>query len=236
MEYLHDPIGLAISDYAANKVTPDIIVHSDLCDDDVMPVPYLFRLYENMPPIEKKALDMCKGHILDVGAGAGCHTKYLLNKKLSVTAIDTSPGAITYLKTQGIDSIQTDFLNYNSQQHDTILMLMNGIGIAGSVKHLPAFLTHAKTLLTPNGQILLDSTDISYMYVDDEGGTWMDLASAYYGEMQFQMTYKNSKSNWFPWLYIDYEKLSEIALSAGFKTELIVSSENDQFLAKLTSI
>jgi 2-polyprenyl-3-methyl-5-hydroxy-6-metoxy-1,4-benzoquinol methylase len=234
MTYSNDPIGLAISDYVCNNVNEDIIVHSDLCDDDILPVPYLFRAYENMPPIEKKALDLCSGRILDVGAGAGCHAQHLLSKGYLIETIDTSIGAVNYLKSKGIKSVNTDFLSFKTKGFDTILMLMNGIGIAGSLKQLPTFLNHAKTLLNPGGQILCDSTDINYMYVDDEGGTWMDLASDYHGEMQFQMVYKHAKSEWFPWLYVDFEKLSEIAEQIGFNIELMESSENDHFLAKLT--
>ena len=234
MEFEKDPIGQAIFDFVSQKDTPDIIVHSDLCDDDFMPVPYLFRSFENMPPIEKKALDLCQGKTLDIGAGAGCHSLYLFKKGMDVTAIDSSPGSIKYLNSQGIKSICTSFLNFQSEKFDTLLLLMNGIGIAGNLKALPTFLLHAKTLLKDDGQILCDSTDISYMYIDEEGGTWMDLASEYYGEMQFQMTYKESKTDWFPWLYIDFSTLEKIAVQVGLKAEKITESENDQFLAKLT--
>lgn len=234
MTFDKDPIGLAISDYRNKIDTPDIIVHSDLCDDDFMPVAYLFRSYSNMPPIEKKALDLCFGKILDVGAGAGCHSEYLLDKKFNIKAIDSSKGSIDFIASKGIQSTCINFLNFSEDQFDTILLLMNGIGIAGSLNNLPAFLNHAKTLLKPGGQLLCDSTDINYMYLDDEGGTWMDLASEYYGEMQFQMVYKHIKSDWFPWLYIDFNTLKTISKSVGLDAELIISSENDQYLAKLT--
>ncbi len=236
MNFVKDPIGLAISDFTQKKENPDITVKSDLCEDDYMPVPYLFRSYENMPPIEKKALDLCIGEVLDVGAGAGCHSIYLYNKGLNIKAIDSSEGAVQYLRTKNIDSECKTFLDYKKNRFDTILLLMNGIGIAGSLKKLPSFLDHAKTLLKPGGQILCDSTDINYMYLDEEGGTWMDLASEYYGEMQFKMIYKNAETDWFPWLYIDFETLKSTAQKVGLKTEMKLSSENDQFLAKLTLI
>ncbi|MFK8045978.1 MAG: class I SAM-dependent methyltransferase [Crocinitomicaceae bacterium] len=236
MSFEKDPLGFAISDFINKEETPDIIVHSDLCDDDTMPVPYLFRTFENMPPIEKKALSLCKGLVLDVGAGAGCHTLHLKNQNFAVKAIDTSHGVIEYLKSTKIDCDCIDFLSYKSSKFDTILMLMNGIGIAGDLESLEPFLHHAKSLMKPGGQILCDSTDISYMYIDDEGAKWMDLASNYYGEMQFQMTYKTAKTDWFPWLYIDFKTLETKAKNVGLKAEMIVDSENDQFLAKLTEI
>lgn len=236
MTFEKDPIGFAIHDFLQKKEVPDIIVHSDLCDDDLMPVPYLFRSYDNMPPIEKKALNLCHGTILDIGAGAGCHSIHLKKKGLSVKSIDTSKGSIDYLLSLGLDALLGDFLSFNQKKFDTLLLLMNGIGIAGSISRLPLFLEHAKSLLNPGGQILCDSTDIAYMYVDDEGAKWMDLASEYYGEMQFQMNYKDIKTDWFPWLYIDFNTLSEMAEKIGFHTEMIIDSENDQYLAKLTLI
>ncbi|MFK8037175.1 MAG: class I SAM-dependent methyltransferase [Crocinitomicaceae bacterium] len=234
MAFENDPIGFAINDFVEKNEVPDIIVHSDLCDDDLMPVPYLFRTYDNMPPIEKMALDLCHGKVLDIGAGAGCHSIHLQNKGLKVTSIDSSKGSVDYLLSKNINAKHIDFLSFKEKEFDTLLLLMNGIGIAQSLNQLPIFLSHAKQLLNQTGQILFDSTDIAYMYIDDEGAKWMDLASEYYGEMQFQMDYKNVKTDWFPWLYIDFKTLSKIAEKTGFKSEMILNSENDQYLAKLT--
>lgn len=231
-----DPIGKAIHEFEKKEKLEDIIVHSDLCEDDFMSVPYLFRSYEEMPPIEKMALDLCKGTILDVGSGAGCHSKYLVKQKMDVTAIDTSAGAINHLTTSKIKALNIDFFQLKEVKYDTILMLMNGIGIAGKLDKLSHFLAHAKSLLNHNGQIICDSTDIQYLYEDEEGGTWIDLNSNYYGEMEFQMTYKNVKSDWFDWLYVDFDTLTKVAEKIGLKTEKLVDSENNQYLVKLTSI
>ena len=171
-----------------------------------------------MPPIEKKALQLCKGKILDVGAAAGCHSKWLTENNHKVLAIDTSKGAIEYLESQNIPCTEIDFHLHSNQTYDTILLLMNGIGIAGKLHRLEPFLMHAKTLLNTGGQIICDSTDIQYLYEDDEGGRWIDLNSAYYGEMEFQMEYKSVKSDWFPWLYIDFETLQQKCDNVGMKS------------------
>jgi 2-polyprenyl-3-methyl-5-hydroxy-6-metoxy-1,4-benzoquinol methylase len=91
----HDPIGLAIQDYIKTKKPADIIVTADLCDDDIIPVEVLFRTYEEMPALEQKAMSMCCGKILDVGAGAGPHSIYLSELGHEIQAIDTSPGAVS---------------------------------------------------------------------------------------------------------------------------------------------
>lgn len=49
-----DPVGKAILDYSKSRKPADIIVHSDLCEDDIIPVEVLFRSYKEMPDLEKK--------------------------------------------------------------------------------------------------------------------------------------------------------------------------------------
>ena len=233
-EFLNDPIGKAISDFKNGIRNTNIIVHSDLCEDDEMSVNYLFRSFNNMPPIEKKALTLCRGKILDVGAAAGCHANWLIENNYDILAIDTSQGAVDYLKQNNIPAENINFFKLNNVKFDTILMLMNGIGIAGKMASLEPFLLHAKSLLNHGGQIICDSTDIQYLYEDDDGGQWIDLNSQYYGEMEFQMEYADTKTNWFPWLYIDFDTLKEKCKLIGLKAELILTSENNQFLAKIT--
>lgn len=233
MSFKNDPIGLAIQDFQKGDFDPDIIVKSDLCEDDVLPVPYLFRTFEQMPDIEKFALSLCEGKVLDIGAGAGCHARHLKDHGIEVMAIDQSNGAHEYLVSSGISSKKINFMEFEEGQFDTILLLMNGIGLAGSLENLPAVLAHLKNLLKPDGKILCDSTDIEYMYTNEDGSQWLDLNAAYRGEMQFNMVYKNSESGWFPWLYIDQLKLTEFATDAGFEIEILLEGENNHYLAEL---
>lgn len=233
MNKLNDPLGQAILDYSKNGFTENIIVHSDLCDDDIMPVPYLFRTIEEMPEIETQALSLCKGDILEVGAGTGCHSKHLVENGFSTLSIDTSKGAIEYLKTQNLKSEHIPFLDFNSKKFDTILILMNGLGLAGKLENINEFLLHAKSLLKDDGKIITDSTDIRYLYEDDEGGVWMDLNSQYPGEMEFKMDYKDQSSDWFPWIYIDFETLESEADKAGLKASKIVEDDNFHYLTIL---
>ncbi len=236
MSNLKDPIGNAILDYCKDGFTENIVVKSDLCDDDILPVEYLFRSYDEMPDIEQAALKLATGHILEVGAGSGCHAKYLNDKGLNTFSIDTSKGAIEHLKNEGLSCQNIPFLEFKEKHFDTILILMNGMGLAGKLQNVGHFLSHAKSLLKPNGSIIADSSDIRYLYEDDEGGVWIDLNSKYPGEMEFKMTYKNSASDWFPWVYLDFETLENEAQKVGLKATKIVENENFHYLAKLEII
>jgi SAM-dependent methyltransferase len=228
-----DPIGKSILDFAATKVEKDIVVQCDISEDDVIPVSYLFRSYEQMPNLEKFALSQVDGKVLDVGAGAGCHTKHLIQEGFKVKAIEISKGACEHLRAQGLDVINTDILSHNKETYDTILLLMNGIGLAGSVEELPIFLNHLKTLLNPGGKILCDSSDISYMYENEDGSIWIDLNSNYYGEIRYNMVYEHEESGWFDWLFCDPLRLKSATEQAGLNFELIFDGENKHYLAEL---
>lgn len=229
----HDPIGLAIQDYIKSKKPADIVVTADLCDDDIIPVEVLFRTYDEMPTLEQKAISMCRGKILDVGAGAGPHSIYLSELGHEIQAVDTSPGAVSYLNSMNIPARCVDVKDLQNETYDTLLLLMNGIGIAGTKEKLPDFLSHLKRLLNPGGQVLCDSSDVAFLYEEEDGSYWMDLNAAYYGNFKFQLHYKKASTEVFEWLYIDYESLHQIASSVGFKCKRLEIDEH-HFLAQLS--
>ena len=230
----NDPIGLAIHDYVNHDIQAEIIVKADLCEDDILPVTHLFRSHEEMPKLEKIALSKASGHILDIGAGAGCHALWLKEQGKAVTAIDISPGAVDYMQKQEIKASVTDLWELKGH-YDTILLLMNGIGLAGKLDQLEPFLRHLKKHLNPNGQIICDSTDISYLYEEEDGSVWVDLNSAYRGEMQFKMAYKEQETPWFNWLYLDYETLKMHSQKADMNCELIAEGDSFNFLCRITA-
>ena len=230
---LNDPMGQAIIDYAQSKKEQSIVVLSDICEDDIIPVSYLFRSFEEMPKLEQVALSNCSGRVLDIGAAAGMHAEHLVNQGLEVDTIDISKNSIDYLKSKNLNATQIDFFEFNGLAYDTLLFLMNGIGIAKNIDNLESTLIRAKGMLNENGKILCDSSDIKYLYEDNEGGMWVDLNTTYYGNFKFQMKYKDHETEWFEWLYVDFEKLEEAANNVGLKAAKIYE-EDDHYLAELT--
>lgn len=231
-----DIFGEAIKDFYNQNYSEDIIVQAPDFEDDIIPIPYLFRKYDDMPLLEQKALNLSFGKVLDVGCGAGSHSVYLQKiKKLDVTAIDISKGAIDICKKRGIqNAFVEDIFKLKDQQFDTVLFLMNGSGIIGKLEQIDRFFSHTKTLLKPGGQILIDSSDISYLFTDDDGGFWVDASAGYYGEMQYKLKYKDQESDWFDWLYIDYNTLQNAANANGLISEMVYEGDNYDYLAKLT--
>lgn len=232
-----DVFGNAISDFFHHGNAENIIVHSDDFDDDNIPVDYLFRGFQEMPPLEKTALKRCRGKILDVGCGAGSHSLYLQQeKKLETTAIDVSEKAIEICKLRGVnDARATDFFQLKNEKFDMVLMLMNGSGIVGKLSNLTSFFQQLKTLLSPKGQVLIDSSDLSYLFDQTEdGGVWVDASKGYYGELNYRISYKNEVSKEFDWLFIDFETLKFAAGANGFQCKMIQKGTHYDYLAELT--
>ncbi len=231
-----DILGKALVDYHHGNYSEDIKTYSSLDEEDVIPLPYLFRDFDEMPKLEQKALELAHGKVLDIGCGAGNHTLYLQAKGHEVIGLDNSNGAISVCRERGIKStVNTSILSYGKGRFDTLLLLMNGIGLAGSLTNLGAFLRHLASLLLPNGQILLDSSDIIYMFDQDEdGGYWIPDNGRYYGEVTFTMEYKGEKSEPFDWLYVDFNTLQNACLDNELDCELVFSGEHFDYLAKVT--
>lgn len=202
---MKDLFGKALLDYQNGNYSEDIITSTNISAEDVLPLPYLFRDYNDMPKLEQKVLQLSKGKILDVGCGGGSHSLYLQKKGFKVKAIDISKGAIEVAQKRGVLHVEVLNVLEETESFDTILLLMNGTGIFQELVQVSKYLTHIKSLLNPNGQILIDSSNIKYMYEDDDGSFWMDMNSQYYGELDYFLSYKGEKEIPMKWLYLDFD-------------------------------
>jgi SAM-dependent methyltransferase len=241
---MKDLFGKAILDFQTNNSPEDLVTETNISEADEMSVEYLFRSFNEMPELEKKALQLCKGKVLDVGCGAGSHSLYLREKGFAVTAIDISENAIKTCELRGLKNVRVQNIlevsTYTSeselakQKFDTILLLMNGTGIFRTLSETSIYLQKLKSLLNPNGQILIDSSDIIYMFDKEVDGSYLVPAGNYYGELTFTISYKGETEESFPWLYIDYNTLQNAAQANGLQCELILEGEHFDYLARLT--
>ncbi len=225
-----DVLGQAIYDFHFRLTPSKLLIHNKFGLPDIMPVETYFRDEEDMPPLEMMALDVCKGTILDIGAGAGSHALYLQQNNQNVTALEISPLACQVMKNRGVEKIITADINiFSGQLYNTLLLIMNGIGVTANLSGLSIFLDHAKSLLATNGQIIFDSSNVAYLYKKS-----IRPLRKYYGIVDFRYEYKRQKTPWFTWLYVDKEKLQKIAGAAGYHTEILFEDDHDQYLARLT--
>ncbi|MFW5687588.1 MAG: class I SAM-dependent methyltransferase [Bacteroidota bacterium] len=230
-----DIFGLAFADFLKGHTREVILVDTDISEREELPVSYFFRYFDQMPPWEQKVLNACRGKVLDVGAGAGSHALYLQKRGLEVTAVDISPGAVDCMQKRGVkNAVAADFFSLPEEEKmDTILFLMNGAGLAQKLENLPNMLAKASRLLDSRGSIYLESTDLIYMFREEDGSVMIDLAGNYYGEITYHLHYKEFSGKPFPWLFVDFENLCDKAAEVGLECELFFQDQTDNYVARL---
>ena len=226
-------LGSALWDFHKSPGEQELITWTHLTEEDPMLISYFFRTHDEMPEIEQKALALAQGKVLDIGCGAGSHSLYLQNDlQLHVTAADIDPAAVATATARGVlNTVCIDIYDHE-EKYDTLLLLMNGIGMCENLMGLKELLIHFKGLLNLGGQILMDSSDLIYLFSQREGFSMHTLGS-YYGEVDFGIRYLG-KEQIFPWLYIDFKTLQRIASSLGYHCKLMLEGDHYDYLARLT--
>lgn len=229
-----DVYGQALADHFYQETTAPLILYTNgnLDEEGDMPVPLFFRNPKEFPIQEQIALALCSGKTLDIGAGVGSHSLYLQDQQIDVTALEFNSMACQIMRERGVKKvINEDIFKFEGQTFDTLLFLMNGIGLAQNLAGLRKLLIHLKRLINPGGQILFDSSDVALFYADGQEELPKDR---YYGEIDFQYEYKGQKGEPFGWLYIDAISMHKVAEELGWAMQLIDEDDSFQYLARLS--
>jgi SAM-dependent methyltransferase len=226
-----DVMGSAMMNYFEKNDNTAIRVFINKSEEPEMYPSVFFRPYRNMLKYEKIALKISKGKVLDLGCGAGCHSLYLQNKGFDVTAVEVSKKSASVAIAQGVKNvINEDWRNLDLKNFDTVLVLMNGMGLAESPTELKIMFRKLKGFLSKDGAIFIDSTDVTYAKAD-----WPMLDSEYYGKVQFELKYKG-KTQCFPWLFVDFETAVQTAKSVKLNVEVLERARNGHFLLRLSKL
>jgi cyclopropane fatty-acyl-phospholipid synthase-like methyltransferase len=226
-----DVMGSAMENYFEKNDNTPIRVFINKSEEPEMYPSVFFRPYKNMLKYEKIALKNSTGKVLDLGCGAGCHSLYLQNKGFNVIAVEVSKKSANVALSQGVNKvINEDWRNLTLKNFDTVLVLMNGMGLAESPTELKLMFRKLKSLLSKTGSILIDSTDVTYAKAD-----WPMLDSEYFGKVQFELKYKG-KTQCFPWLFVDFETAVQTAKSVKLNVEVLERARNGHFLLRLSKM
>ena len=229
---MKDPFVEACRDYYLKKSETIILVHADKAETEEINIEYFFR--NEFPFLEQKALELCIGDVLDIGAGTGIHSLALQKKGFKVDALEIKAGLCEIMSKRGLENvINADIFAFNDKKYDCLLMLMNGIGLCGDFDGLEKFLKHARNLLKPGGKIILDSSDLLYLYTEDDGSVSIDLSDDYYGILEYFYEYKGIIGEKFKWLFVDYSNLEFYAEKYGFDCIMVYEDEHYNYLAEL---
>lgn len=230
------PYGRALLDYHRTGIDAPFILRRDDGFEAAISTASFFD-GSHFPPMERLALDLCRGKILDIGAGAGRHTLELQRRGLDVSAVDILPEAISVMKERGVRQvIEADVMALETGPFDTLLMLMNGIGMVGTPSEVDRFLHHASHLLQPGGCVLCDSIDVSRT-TDPVHVRYREKnlrKNRYPGQQFYSAVYAGESSPLFPWLHLDFPTLAALAHRRRWTAELLVANDDGTYLAKLT--
>ncbi len=225
----NDVFGAALWDYFREARGDKLWLNNSYGDPEEMPVEVFFREEDDLSELEHYALSLAYGRILDIGAGAGVHTRIFQEEGYDVTALEPSAKACRIMTESGIQQVVNGRISdFSGEQYDTLWLMMNGIGVTGRIANLAGLLRHLSDLLHDRGRIILDSSDIRYLYSNDLP---MDR---YFGEIDYQYVYKGEAGEWFTWLYLDQRMLEHYATLAGLNCQVVFENQEDQYLAVLT--
>ena len=222
----------AIAEFNTGKQSSKLLIHNSYGEPDEMPLIHYFRKESELTDLELYALELCTGKVLDVGAGTGVFSKILQARGVEVVALEISKACCSIMSKEGLRGVLNEdfFSRQVSSQFDTLLMMMNGFGLCGSMALLPKFFSAIEAHLAPGGQVIFDSSDLSYLYDENLPD------DRYYGEMDYRYEYDNEFGKWFKWLYIDSATLSLEAKKYGFMLQVLFTEETGQYLGRLIRI
>ncbi|MBN2157087.1 MAG: methyltransferase domain-containing protein [Candidatus Lokiarchaeota archaeon] len=232
-----EPYGHALLDfYYGGEDSPVLIIRDDGYRDE-MSVRQYFRTREKFSEIEKKALNECKGKIVDLSAGVGADCLELQNRKFDVTAVEVCPEACEIMRKRGVKKVFCmDLFDFNESGYDTIFLFNRSIGNVQNLEGLERFLEQAKKFLAPRGQIIFDSVDIRY--TDNPAHLAyqrrnIDMGK-YFGEIIVRFEYKSIIGPNFGLLHVDPDIVQTYCNKTGWKCNIIYSDEEGNYLAKLS--
>jgi len=233
-----EPFGEALEDFYNGEKNAEIILIRDDGLEFNVPIEYFFRSPKDFSNVEKQAIRLCKGKVIEIGAGVGPHSLELQRLGFEVYAIDISSHACNIMKKRGLKNVQcTDFYNFKMDSFDTILLLGRSIGFVGNLNGLKKFLSYCKTRLNPKGIIILDSLDIrlieEQIYLNYQERN--RKLGKYIGEATFQIKYKSSMGDKFQNLQIDPDTLKEITLELGLSCKILCKEEDGMYLAEIST-
>ncbi|HYF40051.1 MAG TPA: class I SAM-dependent methyltransferase [Gemmatimonadales bacterium] len=232
------PYESAMSAYHRGQHDATIVVYDDY-ERDEAPLSYFFRQPSQFPQLELTALGHCRGRVLDVGAGSGCHALALQQRGLSVTALEILPGLVEILRQRGVRDVrEMTWMDLRPEEpFDTVLMMMNGLGLAETLAGLDGFFRDARRLVKKDGQVLADSTDVRVRMDPDAArtGTLQRPDGRYIGELHFQLEFQGRKGPPFAQLYVDPETLQAKAKANRWGCEMLHPPDQyGNYLVRLT--
>ena len=226
-----------LAQHHSQQTTVEIIERDDNYIDIGSDPGLYFSEYRQWSPLEKRAVKLAKGRILDVGCGAGRHALYLQAKGFDVTGIDNSPGAIKICKLRGLTKAIirpiSDADKFKLASFDTILMMGNNFGLFGSRENARIILKKFASITAPDARIIAKTLN---PYI-----TANSLHPPYHranrrrgrlgGQIRMRVRYGATVGEWFDYLFVSPEEMQEILCNTDWQIEELLNAVEANYVA-----
>ncbi|WP_250032086.1 class I SAM-dependent methyltransferase [Paractinoplanes maris] len=187
-------------------------------------------------PHDHRALRLCRGHVLDIGVGAGRTAVELQRRGMAVTGLDTSAGAIEIARRRGLrDTVLNTVDAYSSAdaRYDTFLLLGNNLGLIENAERAPVFLDALARLANPGARIIAQGTDpygttdpvhVGYHRRNRERGRLG-------GQLRLRLRYRLLATDWFDYLNCSPAELKELLAGTRWRLTAIDDTDRPYYLA-----
>jgi SAM-dependent methyltransferase len=178
---------------------------------------------DSWPATERQACDMARGHVLDVGCGAGRHALPLAAAGHEVTGLESSPGTAGVAAARGVQVVLGSVYDPPAALlggFDTLL-LAGALGLLGTPQRAPRFLDAAAALARPGAQLLGCSVD---PYVTD-----LDEHLEYHqrnrergrtpGQVTMRVRDSRTATPFFDWLLVSADELAGLATGTRWRLD-----------------
>ena len=229
--------GAALLDYFNGDRSATITIHDKLGKIRDYPISEIFTDASGFFELERAAVELCRGRVLDIGSGNGRHSLALQDRGLQVIAIDLLPECVQVTKRRGVkEAYQADIFNFNAPPFDTLLGIINGLSMVKTLDGLRPYLRRVRRLVKPDGQYLVHSTDVRRVpgVRDRVARNLGDSPHRYFGEIDCWLEYKGERGETFTELYVDPETLTKHASESGWACDIVAEKKEGFFLARLT--
>jgi SAM-dependent methyltransferase len=216
----------------------DIIERDDGWLDASAGAGHYFIPFEEWQAIDQEAMDYARGHVLDVGCGAGRVALHLQQQGHGGVGIDISPLALEVCRQRGVRDVRLlSITQANSRlgRFDTVVMLGNNFGFFGDFRRARWLLRRWRDMTGSDGRIIAQTLDpyktdnpdhLAYHESNRRRGRMG-------GQIRMRVRFRKSIGLWFDYLFVSRDEMRGIVDGTGWHVAQTLDSDGHTYITIL---